>query len=387
MTGARRKVLLVLAGTLVGFSLLEAGLWFFGDVERGFRTHKVGLFTTQGGGVCFAPSVQVELPLDARRSEDRAWLLANVTEWNMAADGTPLDQVLDEVPRCLLFEADVRLRGVGPSRVRTLPLLGDSFAFGDGLPISHSLGSLLADALPDTNVPTYGVPGADVLSVASQVDAFLTDLAREPKACTDAIYIFNFNDVVTAAGVTTFDGMIWNDHPSWLQRRYGPRTRLEKLLSLTHTWWVLRHRLVRRQVTEQTSAVYREWYFGRGNQSGRTRTRQALVAMRDRLAARKIRLRVVLYPLLVEEAFGGYSFQDIHDEILAWCAEDGLACYDGAAAVLAAGPAKTLTVDRQDTHPNGVANRAMVRYVLDEVLDSRGGEAVAGTPSTGSASQ
>ncbi len=375
--GSRGKNLLALAGGLVfGFVLLELGLATIGGVQRDFAPVKATL-ELEGGllALCYVPGSDLEFPLDMRVPEDRTKVEGPALDWRVGhAEKWSLDGVLERYSKCLTFSVNRGSKGSHPGRDKTILVLGDSFAFGEGLPSSETLWTHLGAAQTEANVVSFAARGAHLEEVVRQAQAALASPAPPDGRIDRAIYFWNLNDVVeqppdeSEGPVSSEMYLAAVDDARYLMERWGPHNRFEHLAALTRTWWAMRQRMARAWVSERTEILYRSLYLDDSNALGRARTLVLLRSLRDMFATRGVTLDIVLYPLLVKEEDGSYPFAPLNDVVLDWCQAEGLNCHDGTRAIMEAGPLDELIVHPRDRHPNGRANAAMARYVVDNVL-------------------
>jgi hypothetical protein len=375
--GGRSKNLLALVGGLVfGFVLLELGLAIIGGVHRDFAPVKATL-ELEGGmlALCYVPGSDLEFPLDMRVPDDRAEVEGIALDWRVGhAEKWSLDSLLERYSHCLTFSANRGSKGTHPKRGKTVLVLGDSFAYGEGLPARETLWAHLGAAQSEANVVSFAARGAHLEEVLRQAQAALASPAPPEGRLDRAIYFWNLNDVVeqppddSQGPVSSEMYLAAVDDALYLMERWGPHNRFEQLAALTRTWWALRQRAARAWVSERTSTLYRALYLEDSNALGRARTLVLLRSLRDMFATRGVALDIVLYPLLVEDEDGSYPFAPLNAVVLDWCIAEGLNCHDGTSAILEAGPLDELIVHPRDRHPNGRANAAMARYVVENVL-------------------
>lgn len=366
----------VVGGLLVGFVLLEVGLATLGGVHRDFAPVKATLRLNGGRqALCYVPGSDLEFPLDMRLPADRAWLAGVVEDWRVGHEEKwALDLVFDRYPECIAFAASRGSEGSHPSRDQTLLVLGDSFAFGEGLTGEQTLWSHLAAEQSSASVVSFASRGANIEEVVRQTRAALASPAPPEGRLTRAIYFYNLNDIMeqppddSAGPVSSERYLAAVDDARHILERWGPHSRFERLAAYAHVWWAFRHRAARRWVSSLTTSLYHSLYLDESNEAGRARTLTALRSLKEMLASRGVALDIVLYPLMAADQEGGYPFTQINEVILGWCRAEGLRCHDATQAVLEAGPLEELIVHPQDRHPNGRANRAMARFVVDSVL-------------------
>lgn len=261
---------------------------------------------------------------------------------------------------CVLYDPAARARGFFPERRDLFLVVGDSFAFGEGVPDTETLGYLLGEKVQQFNFITYGLPGADVSFVAN---AMKTAFETHPDI-RNVLYFYNLNDVLMSkkiAGeqkfIVDFQNVRWfnTDAPSSAFRRI-----LEKSAALR----LLERAVVLRRESALTVRNYRDMYDAGKNGQKLAETFETLASMNKFAAGRGAALTVVIYPLLYRELSGEYPFRDIHRTIEAFCVKYGVTCVDGLGAFDAVGDIRSLIVHPLDYHPNATANRLMVDYLV-----------------------
>ena len=370
----RSNVGALLLGTVATFVLLEIGLALFTDVDTAWFSGKAFLSLDRGKATCFSSGLTVELPLDARREEDREWLVEHTRQWYAVGQEMPLGEVLDLAPHCVVINEGEREFGPAPDRQQVVPIFGDSYAFGDGLPWELSVAGFLAEQDSWRNFPTFARPGASLPEVPGQVDRFLRFSRERGWQATEAVYLFSVDDVlapnppppdlVALTRVERGDGQ----RPNTTSPGFW-----KKLAAYSRTYQAVRQYFESRQSTAASLRFHRMLYDEAIPDDGRRRTRALLRALNLRLRGAGIQLHIVLYPIIYVED-GSYPLQALHNIVLGWCAEDGLRCHDAASAVLGDGDAERLILHPHDRHPNDIANGRMAAYLLDHVLRSGGGD-------------
>ncbi len=369
----RSRVGALLLGTVVGFLMLEAGLAIFTNVDTYWFSGQARLALDQGMAFCYAPGASVELPLDATRDEDRKLLKARTRKWHSDGRQLSLEELLDLAPHCVIVDEKEKELGPAPERPQVVPIFGDSFAFGHGLPEKFSVSGFLAARDGQRNFPTFARPGDALLGIALQVEQFQRKAREHGWTSSEALYLYNLDDV-----------MVPNPPPSELAALSGresitsnsstPKstTFWMRLARRSRVYQILRHRLQEAETTSSTLSYYSLLYDDSIPNGGRQRSREFMRALNLKLGETGVRLKVVIYPLLTVDDNGVYPLKKAHETVLEWCREDGISCYDATLAVLGSDGAEGLILHPRDRHPNDVANGRMAQFILDEVL----GEAV-----------
>jgi len=363
-----------LAGTVAGLLILEAGLALFTGVDTYWFPGRARLLLDEGIAFCYSPGLTVELPLNANLEEDRKLLVAKTRKWQ--SDGRPLslEMLLELAPHCVIVDGDARDRGPAPERLQVVPIFGDSFAYGQGLPDEYSVSGFLAAKDGQRNFPTFARPGNDVTGIAVQEVQFRRMAADRGWTCTEALYLYNVDDLLPP-----------NPAPAKLaslSRREGQDQKAgtpelsslwERLISRSRAFRVVRHRLRQAKITSSTLEFYKLLYDDSIPDNGRQLSRDYLRTLNESFRAAGIHLHVVLYPMLALDDSGAYPLAEVHETMLGWCIEEGVSCHDAASAVLGTDGVEGLILHPRDRHPNHVANDRMAQYILDEVLAEASG--------------
>ena len=353
----------------MGLLLLEAGLALFTGVDNYWFPGSARLMMDEGIAYCYSEGISVVLPLNANLESDRKLLIAKTRKWR--SDGPPLSlrALLDVAPHCVIVDGDARDRGPAPERLKVVPVFGDSFAYGQGLPDEITVSGFLAALDRQRNFPIFARPGSDISRIGVQERHFRRLASEYGWTCTEALYLYNVDDLVHPSPVPT--NLYLLSHPEkeelkadipWLP------SFVERLVSRSRAFRVVSRRLQQAETTESTLEFYKLLYDNSVPDNGRQRSREYLRTLNESFREAGIHLHVVLYPVLAVDDNGAYPLAEVHQTVLRWCAEDGVSCHDAASAVLGSDGAEELILHPCDRHPNDVANSRMARYIYDEVL-------------------
>lgn len=353
--GVRKKILF--SAVILGAALLavELGLRL---VDRGAVAKKAWILTTRGMGHCYSTDPQGRFPLDLRRPADRARLEKRFKEGH---SGVPTGQDADmslvaltrQTPHCITYDSALRKWGFFTGRKQQVALVGDSFAFGEGVGDQQTLGYLLGQAFPAANFRTLARPGAEIEDArAMTVRAINDDRLR------NVIYFFNLNDVIVedrlAAELSV--GLNHGEAESQLVHRLSALSRIFQLVDSARVAHV------------RTSAIldgYRRRYQDSRNRAGVERTLEMLADMSNTARSQGAMLLVVLYPLLHRSTLGSYPLAAVHAQLMAECARRKIPCVDGQGAFEGNLSMVKYHVHAADSHPNGRANQALVRHLVE----------------------
>ena len=268
---------------------------------------------------------------------------------------------LAETPWCVQYELSSRglrdaERSVEPaSGVARVALVGDSFAFGEGVPVEKALAASVQSALgAQGEVLNFGWPGDDTRKEIARLEA-----AIEPFHLRRAVVVFIANDIEMAPELQHEQEYI-NDlvqvRDAYLSRHRAGTAQFSwsRLLTTVSGY------LDMRRVTAKTIQWYRDLYDPAKNGVALQRFRAAL----EHLAKEpNCRVVLVLYPLL-EHFEGAYPLQPVHDAVAAMARTAGLPVLDLAPA-FAGQRTEDLWVHPCDHHPNGRAHAIAGRALAD----------------------
>jgi lysophospholipase L1-like esterase len=262
--------------------------------------------------------------------------------------------------RCVEDNESLRQAGYFPQRPDGALIVGDSFAYGGGVPENQTLASFLDAVFPRYNFLNYGRSGADVAAVAGVLQKAL----EEHPDVKYVMYFYNINDVLVYGELRSQQKFINDLELVRLNRIEQYVSPLGQLLSHSALYRFINQMVTLRWETALTTRNYVRAYDPRFNAQGLAETAQTIVGM-DRLVARRGgRLVVIIYPLLYRTMGGGYPFEPVHQRLAKICADNGIAFVDGYGAFAAEKSLKPLQVHPLlDYHPNGRANELMVEYL------------------------
>lgn len=244
-----------------------------------------------------------------------------------------------------------------PEQGLRVACLGDSHTWGDGVADDETWPAQLQErAGPGVEVLNCGVNGYDTLQEVLWYERFVEPL--DP----DLVLLCYFANDVAARGL----------------REKGARPKIDTLAAWTHPkrpGWIRSLRDTSVAVDLLCDRVWR-WRSLRSRQDswdsryvptdpGWQRARGALIRLRDRCARDGRELRVVFFPYLVRQG-AVFESSEVLAVARAFCEENGIVCFDGESALLAAlGDRGTaaLRVSLSDFHANGEAYDAFAAAV------------------------
>ena len=236
--------------------------------------------------------------------------------------------------------------------------IGDSFARGEGVPLSRTLFKRMERRLGQRyELLNGGVAGAGLQAELT----WLRQLARRFHS-QRALVVFNINDIELTEELAS-RGRVADDmiafHSQYQHSTRGPLARRLVLPRLVASW------LASRRIQQRTVRWYLDSYTTLHNAPNIDGLRQSLQTL-ARLPG--VRVALVLYPLMARHD-GQYPFAAIHRKVQQMAQHAGLPVLDLAPVFAGRDPA-TLWVHPIDHHPNGEAHRlaaeAVVRWLRHE---------------------
>jgi hypothetical protein len=272
----------------------------------------------------------------------------------------PLSQA-DETPWCVEYRSgSTGVRGAAvspypsPGRVR-IAGIGDSFAFGDGVPEDRTLFAQLQRELgAGFEVLNCGQSGADL-----ELDVRTLEWVAGTYRPQRAIVVFLPNDVRLSPALLARQDQVFDlinlraenatpgGEPPWYMR-------LSRVTRLLGGMGELRG------VTRDTLALYRDAYDPAHNAENLAEFESHLRRLAQ-ISPGNVAL--VLYPLMIGFE-DGYPLQHVHDRVRKLAESTGLPVFDLAPA-FAGRDTESLWVHDVDHHPNGVAHGIAARAVAE----------------------
>ena len=286
-----------------------------------------------------------------------SWLLVD----NLLPPAPVPFEHLPETPWCVEYALssqtlrdEERAADAAPGVLR-VAIVGDSFVFGEGVPIERSLPAQLQHDLGHSyEVLNLGWPGDDTKHEVERLASALGSL--HPRR---AVVVFIANDVPMTPELQREQDYIHD----LVQYRdvYEAKSRGgDGSILGSRLLYLLGVRFDMRRVTARTIRWYRDLYDPGRNASG-LRDLQASLARLANLQG--CRVVLALYPLL--EGFeDAYPLQGVHDSVAAMARSAGLDVIDLAPA-FAGRPTRSLWVHPSDHHPNGSAHAIAERALLE----------------------
>ncbi|MBX9788995.1 MAG: hypothetical protein K2Y37_08785 [Pirellulales bacterium] len=238
--------------------------------------------------------------------------------------------------------------------VLRIAAIGDSFVFGEGVPIERTLGRQLEAKLG----PDFEVINASQSGLQTDQEVELARLFAGEFGCRRAIVVFLANDVVPSQQLLDRQNLLTDlvnvrDERVGALRRHAWNAGPSRLANLIFS----RDALTR--VTDMTIQWYLDCYDPAQNADGLARLADAF---RQLAAIDDCQVALVMYPLL-EGLEGNWPLAPIHARVGQMAREAGLPVLDLAPA-FAGQTTNELWVHTSDHHPNGRANAIAVEAIL-----------------------
>jgi len=326
------RITLFIASLILTFLVIEVFLFFFTDLRR--YEVRLSVSTNNGWMQCYPTNPRKYFPISY------------------------IDPESGRLVYCVACDPAKRKKGYFPERKEQAALVGDSFTLGEGVKDEDTLAYLLDVKFPQINFRNFGESGAYI----SDIQIMTTEILKSEKQIRNIIYFYNLNDVMRYEEAEKMEHYITDfQNLSWYSMHHNFLT---SILSKSTMFRLLEKGIVLRQHTQLTIQNYREMYFERANAKELEESLQKLVEMNVLAKENGARLFVVLYPLMYKDTSGIYPFTAIHQFLANFCKEHGIRCLDGIHAFAAFPSLQPFTVHAIDYHPNELANRQMINYLI-----------------------
>jgi len=282
----------------------------------------------------------------------------------------PLSE-LAETPDCVEYQFEFVPFRAGQLRVRDrrrepapaagvlrIAAVGDSFVYGEGVPLERTLAAQFAVQLESRLGPRYEVVNAGRPGIETTQEMEVAKLYAHEFGCRRAIVVFIANDVqpspqlgerhnyltdlinVRDTRVGALRQQAWNAGPSRLANLIFTRDLLTRVTDMTVEW-------------------YLDCYDPAQNADGLARMAENF---RQLATIDDCRVALVMYPLL-EGLEGSWPLAPIHARVGQMARDAGLPVLDLAPA-FAGQQTSELWVHETDHHPNGRANAIAVEAII-----------------------
>ena len=231
-------------------------------------------------------------------------------------------------------------------------VLGDSFAYGNGVRADQRFSDVMRGALPpQVEVLNFGVPGHNTPELVTELRTNVSRFAPD-----FALVQWFVNDVEG-------DG---RQRPHYQPLLPLPTAHewlhdSSALYTLFDTWWT------RRQVAGLSSESYVGYMRGRFENSQGEPVRVDRAALRALVAEAKhqhVEVGMVLFPDTAYDLGDSYPFEFLHARVRDFCDENRLTCIDLRPDFAAVRDRQSLWANRLDTHPGALANSIAATRIL-----------------------
>ena len=341
--------LLALFSFVLSFGVAE-GIARYASIEWIDGEKKILLIDTDLVN-CYSSDTEARLPIDLRDSE---------TEYLEFFGESLFENLQRDTPHCIIYDRSLREGGPFPERKDWIAIIGDSFAFGEGLTHDRTLASYLASLDPQRNYRTFAQSGASI----DWMHYLATNSIRQESKPEQALYIFNLNDILIskeiAADRDRIHQHIMDDTQS---REVLTQNGGELSDSFIAILSLLKRIRIQRDLNQKRIQNYYDMYFSEDNREHAKETLETLKTLNSMYEREGIPFTVIIYPILYKDLFGRYPFKMIHIYLMNYCRSHGIHCVDGLPAFDEDYFMSRLIVHPVDYHPNERANEKMARLI------------------------
>jgi hypothetical protein len=251
-----------------------------------------------------------------------------------------------------------------PEGIYRIVVIGDSFAFGQGLPVEERFSNIIEQRLNQhgqqyevLNISRAGQGTADELVVLKEVV-----LPLDPDFIIIQWLPNDFRDGLRVWRTSELPRLISNpDLHKKLQRNSA-------LYFLLNNQWLNLRPLFGGEIFNTAEEMMLP-FLNPGSEEEQLTT-QPMVELLAALNDSGKDFSVILHPLLLPEMGREYQMQPMHDAVIQRCQNVGARCLDLTPIFVALGPDynfKELGVNRFDMHPGSDANQMVADYLLQQL--------------------
>jgi hypothetical protein len=371
----------ILVGTLGGLLTAEVLTRVFADIPSQDRV-ELRNPGTKIGADCYSAEKGSRLPLDLRKPEDAATFAKalpfiqllfpipvesdpEIEPLNKGMSAPSAIAFLSKIaPLCVIYDVQGLSRRflVAPPGYReTIAVIGDSFAYGQGVAEEETFVSRLAQ-LRSARVRSYAIPGANLPEIQGEFENALTDHAEF--RFSKLIYVFVPNDPYLTDELRLRERRIddlmnlrWRAVRLLGDWRYRALRQAGQLSALAR---LLLFRMILHEVRADSIQWYRDILDPNVN-SGLELTVDRLAEFARQAKAKGIEFVVALYPLMVD--FDPYPFEKGTTLLRQLVEKKGIKVIDLLPAFRSEHGGRRLVVHGVDAHPNGLAQEIAVKAV------------------------
>ena len=195
----------------------------------------------------------------------------------------------------MVSNQQLRRSGDFPGRQHTVAIIGDSFAFGEGLKDEDTLAHLMGLRTKTVNFRNFGKSGATIPVVREE----MADLMVSCPACQKVIYFYNLNDIYETESLRSMEAEI-NDlqNVRWYKIKKRPTTLWDRLIRRSKLILFLRQIMIVREQSLKTVEWYNALYESEENQSSREQAFSDILKIKEQSENAGKQFTLVVYPLL-----------------------------------------------------------------------------------------
>ncbi len=309
---------------------------------------------TDNYAVCYANSDGLSSPLNLKNASDSH----KISE--LLYSPKDLIKLKEHTPYCLLHDPHIRGQGFYPERKNITAIIGDSFAFGEGVSGNDSLPYTLGEVFLENNFRLFAWPGQDIYFADRQIKRIIK---TDPSIKT-FIYFFNLNDVPLSPELGAKEQKITDLQNIYLERSEEEPpalVRKSRLFNIIYRAWLIS------TASSKTVEHYHQRYNSKQNSAGLNKTYELLLEMNKIAKTHDKSLYIAIYPLMYKTTLGDYPWENIHKKLISFCDEYELSCIDLLPAFSDYNSMSQFTANKYDYHPNGRANRLVSEELKKQI--------------------
>lgn len=347
------EILLVVTAVALPLFIAETVLRVMNFSPHGFRDEKRFVDSqVSGPGWCYPTNPRGYFPIDLTTQAG----LKKLIQLGVAEEEAK--EAAATSPYCVVSNQQQRRTGDFPGRQHTVAIIGDSFAFGEGLKEEDTLAHLMSLKTDTVNFRNFGISGARLPVIEEE----MADVIVSAPEATKVIYVYNLNDMYQTDRLKSVEAEI-NDleNVRWFKKRHGVwNSFVQKSKLLLY----LDQRFILRTERLKTIAWYNALYKSAENRSRRERAFADIVKISEQSENAGKQFTMMIYPLLYKSITGEYPFAGVHAIMMEFCERSRLHCLDASRAFDDARNVTKFTVHDMDFHPNELANQKVVNYLF-----------------------
>ena len=269
---------------------------------------------------------------------------------------------LTKTPFCVVQNIQKRREGYNPERKHESIIVGDSFAYGEGVKDEDTLAYLLNLRFDGINFRNFANPFQDIDDIYNQ----LIGISNNSNNNKNIIYFYNLNDALLSDELRLQQKFIIDFQNIRFKNIYKnyPEA-ITSLLSRSKIINLIGKTIILQIESKHTIDYYLDMYFDSSNEKEFNQTIKQMVSANNILKSKNISFQVIIYPLFYKNLLGKYPFIRIHNHLLDICKENNISCIDLYPVFGKYYSLKKFIVHPLDYHPNGLANKLVVDYLVE----------------------